>query len=163
MNILLVEDDASIVSALTDLLHSEGFSVQACATQDAACEALARTTFDIALLDVTLPQGNGFAVCAAAREAAPEMPVIFLTASDDEYSTVAGLDMGAVDYIAKPFRARELVSRIRSALRRAHPAESALLVGGRSRRSCIRGCDQGGQRTLSLCSRIPLAALLLPA
>ena len=114
MNILLVEDDASIVSALTDLLHSEGFSVQACATQDAACEALARTTFDIALLDVTLPQGNGFAVCAAAREAAPEMPVIFLTASD---------------YIAKPFRARELVSRIRSALRRAHPAESALLVG----------------------------------
>ena len=129
MNILLVEDDASIVSALTDLLHSEGFSVQACATQDAACEALARTTFDIALLDVTLPQGNGFAVCAAAREAAPEMPVIFLTASDDEYSTVAGLDMGAVDYIAKPFRARELVSRIRSALRRAHPAESALLVG----------------------------------
>ena len=118
MNILLVEDDASIVSALTDLLHSEGFSVQACATQDAACEALARTTFDIALL----------AVCAAAREAAPETPVIFLTASDDEYSTVAGLDMGAVDYIAKPFRARELVSRIRSALRRAHPAESALLV-----------------------------------
>ena len=105
MNILLVEDDASIVSALTDLLHSEGFSVQACATQDAACEALARATFDIALLDVTL------------------------TASDDEYSTVAGLDMGAVDYIAKPFRARELVSRIRSALRRAHPAESALLVG----------------------------------
>ena len=100
MNILLVEDDALIVSALTDLLHSEGFSVQACATQDAACEALARTTFDIALLDVTLPQGNGFAVCAAAREAAPEMPVIFLTASDDEYSTVAGLDMGAVDYIA---------------------------------------------------------------
>lgn len=94
MNILLVEDDASIVSALTDLLHSEGFSVQACATQDAACEALARTTFDIALLDVTLPQGNGFAVCAAAREAAPEMPVIFLTASDDEYSTVTGLDMG---------------------------------------------------------------------
>ena len=124
MNILLVEDDVSIVSALTDLLHSEGFSVQACATQDAACEALARATFDIALLDVTLPQGNGFAVCAAAREAAPEMPVIFLTASDDEYSTVAGLDMGAVDYIAKPFRARELVSRIRSALRRAHPAEA---------------------------------------
>ena len=56
MNILLVEDDASVVSALTDLLHSEGFSVQACATQDAACEALARTTFDIALLDVMLPQ-----------------------------------------------------------------------------------------------------------
>ena len=70
-----------------------------CATQDGACAALAADDFDIALLDVTLAQGNGFAVCAAARETAPEMPVIFLTASDDEYSTVAGLDMGAVDYI----------------------------------------------------------------
>lgn len=163
MNILLVEDDASIVSALTDLLHSEGFSVQACATQDAACEALARTTFDIALLDVTLPQGNGFAVCAAAREAAPEMPVIFLTASDDEYSTVAGLDMGAVDYIAKPFRARELVSRIRSALRRAHPAESALLVGDVRVDPASGAVTKAGKELLSLCSRIPLAALLLSA
>lgn len=129
MHILLVEDDASIVSALTDLLESEGFAVRACSTQDAACAALAEQAFDIALLDITLSQGNGFAVCAAAREAAPDMPVIFLTASDDEYSTVAGLDMGAVDYIAKPFRARELVSRIRSALRRNAPAESILMAG----------------------------------
>lgn len=129
MHILLVEDDASIVSALTDLLESEGFAVRPCSTQDAACTALAEQTFDIALLDITLSQGNGFAVCAAAREAAPDMPVIFLTASDDEYSTVAGLDMGAVDYIAKPFRARELVSRIRSALRRNAPAESVLTAG----------------------------------
>lgn len=87
------------------------------------------TTSDIALLDVTLAQGNGFAVCAAAREAAPEMPVIFLTASDDEYSTVAGLDMGAVDYIAKPFRARELISRIRGALRRTSSASNVLSAG----------------------------------
>ncbi len=129
MHILLVEDDASIVSALTDLLEGEGFTVRSCATQDAACAALTEQTFAIALLDITLSQGNGFAVCAAAREVAPDMPVIFLTASDDEYSTVAGLDMGAVDYIAKPFRARELVSRIRSALRRNGPVESALMVG----------------------------------
>ena len=86
-------------------------------------------SFDIALLDVTLAQGNGFAVCAAAREVAPDMPVIFLTASDDEYSTVAGLDMGAVDYIAKPFRARELVSRMRGALRRTSPADNVLTMG----------------------------------
>jgi len=90
---------------------------------------LATDDFDIALLDVTLAQGNGFAVCAAAREAAPEMPVIFLTASDDEYSTVAGLDMGAVDYIAKPFRARELISRIRGALRRTAPTSNVLTAG----------------------------------
>lgn len=99
------------------------------ATQDGACARLAAESFDIALLDVTLAQGNGFAVCAAAREVAPDMPVIFLTASDDEYSTVAGLDMGAVDYIAKPFRARELVSRMRGALRRTSPADNVLTMG----------------------------------
>ena len=129
MRVLLVEDDHAIVRALTDLLEGEGFTESSCATQDGACAALAAEDFDIALLDVTLAQGNGFAVCAAAREAAPEMPVIFLTASDDEYSTVAGLDMGAVDYIAKPFRARELVSRICGALRRTTPAANVLTVG----------------------------------
>lgn len=129
MRVLVVEDDHAIVAALSALLADEGFEVRSVATQDGACQLLARETFDIALLDVTLAQGNGFAVCAAAREAAPNMPVIFLTASDDEYSTVAGLDMGAVDYIAKPFRARELVSRIRGALRRVSSADNVLTVG----------------------------------
>lgn len=129
MKALLVEDDPAIVAALADLLESEGFATAAYATQDAACAALQEGAFDIALLDVSLAQGNGFAVCAAAREAAPEMPVIFLTASDDEYSTVAGLDMGAVDYITKPFRPRELMSRIRGALRRANPASNVISVG----------------------------------
>lgn len=129
MNVLLVEDDGAIVRTLSELLADEGFSVVVEATQDGACARLAAEHFDIALLDVTLAQGNGFAVCAAAREVAPDMPVIFLTASDDEYSTVAGLDMGAVDYIAKPFRARELVSRMRGALRRTSPADNVLTVG----------------------------------
>lgn len=129
MRVLLVEDDNAIVSALRDVLKNEGYAVTSFATQNEACEALDRETFAIALLDITLAQGNGFAVCAAAREAAPEMPVIFLTASDDEYSTVAGLDMGAVDYIAKPFRTRELLSRMRVALRKANPAETVLEVG----------------------------------
>ncbi|MDE8702032.1 response regulator transcription factor [Adlercreutzia equolifaciens] len=129
MRVLVVEDDHAIVAALSALLADEGFEVRSVATQDGACQLLAREAFDIALLDVTLAQGNGFAVCAAARETAPDMPVIFLTASDDEYSTVAGLDMGAVDYIAKPFRARELVSRIRGALRRVSPADNLLTAG----------------------------------
>ena len=129
MNVLLVEDDGAIVLTLSELLAYEGLAVVAEATQDGACARLAAEHFDIALLDVTLAQGNGFAVCAAAREVAPDMPVIFLTASDDEYSTVAGLDMGAVDYIAKPFRARELVSRMRGALRRTSPADNVLTVG----------------------------------
>lgn len=129
MRVLLVEDDSAIVRTLSELLADEGFAVTAEATQDGACARLAAERFDIALLDVTLAQGNGFAVCAAAREVAPDMPAIFLTASDDEYSTVAGLDMGAVDYIAKPFRARELVSRMRGALRRTGAAESVLAAG----------------------------------
>lgn len=129
MRVLVVEDDNAIVAALSALLADEGFEVRSVATQDGACQLLARDSFDIALLDVTLAQGNGFAVCAAAREAAPDMPVIFLTASDDEYSTVAGLDMGAVDYIAKPFRARELVSRIRGALRRVSATDNVLAAG----------------------------------
>ena len=129
MRVLLVEDDGAIVRTLSELLADEGFSVVAESTQKGACGRLAAASFDIALLDVTLAQGNGFAVCAAAREVAPDMPVIFLTASDDEYSTVAGLDMGAVDYIAKPFRARELVSRMRGALRRTSPADNVLTMG----------------------------------
>ena len=129
MRILLVEDDKAIVAALGDLLRDEGYDVTCASTQDSALAALEADRFDLALLDVGLPQGNGFAVCAAARSSAPDMPVIFLTASDDEYSTVAGLDMGAVDYIAKPFRARELVSRMRGALRRASPADNVLTVG----------------------------------
>lgn len=129
MRVLLVEDDDAIVQVLSDLLQKEDFEVHAVSTQDGACTALASETFDIALLDVTLAQGNGFAVCAAAREAVPDMPVIFLTASDDEYSTVAGLDMGAVDYISKPFRARELLSRIRAALRKTGAVENTITVG----------------------------------
>ncbi len=128
MRVLLVEDDPDIVGALTALLQTEGYTVATCDTQTHACELLAEQAFDIALLDVTLAQGNGFAVCAAAKQVAPDLPVIFLTASDDEYSTVAGLDMGAVDYISKPFRARELLSRIRVALRRAGQTETALSV-----------------------------------
>lgn len=129
MRILLVEDDSAIVRALCTLLNDEGFSVVSESTQSGALERLEDDRFDIALLDVTLAEGNGFAVCAAARKAAPNMPVIFLTASDDEYSTVAGLDMGAVDYIPKPFRARELVSRIRAAIRQANPTDSLLTAG----------------------------------
>lgn len=129
MRILLVEDDASIVRALSELLRSEGYETAHAARQDDAIDLLKRERFDLALLDVTLAQGTGFAVCAAARDAAPGMPVIFLTASDDEYSTVMGLDMGAVDYVAKPFRVRELLSRIKAALRLTGMASQRLCLG----------------------------------
>ncbi len=129
MNVLVVEDDRAIAEGLRDLLSGEGYEVSVAATQDDALALLNARPFDLALLDVSLPQGNGFSVCVAARTVAPQMPVIFLTASDDEYSTVAGLDMGAADYIAKPFRARELLSRMRAALRRSGSLSSVLRIG----------------------------------
>ena len=129
MRMLLVEDDAAIVASLTDLLRSEGYETASAASQDEAVALLDAERFDLALVDIALAQGNGFAVCAAAKACEPAPAVIFLTASDDEYSTVAGLDMGADDYIAKPFRARELTSRIRSVLRRANASASLLRLG----------------------------------
>ena len=95
MRMLLVEDDAAIVASLTDLLRSEGYETRCADGQDAAVELLRSERFDLALVDVALAQGNGFAVCAAAKACDPAPAVIFLTASDDEFSTVAGLDMGA--------------------------------------------------------------------
>ena len=129
--ILLVEDDKLIVEALSELLASEGHEVDDSPTQDGAV-ALAcapHAGYALALVDVTLAQGNGFAVCAAIKAATPQVPVIFLTASGDELNTVTGLSMGADDYVAKPFRPRELVSRIRSVLRRAGRSQSVLTIG----------------------------------
>lgn len=132
MKLLLVEDDKLLVGALRDLLEGEGYATRNVARQDDALELLAAERFDLMLLDVSLAQGNGFAVMQGARTLAPDMPVIFLTASDDEFSTVAGLDLGAADYIAKPFRARELLSRIRVALRSRGQGIQELAVGNLS-------------------------------
>lgn len=125
--ILLVEDDPSIIRALSSFLTSEHFLVKSVTGQDDAIAALEQTTQDLALVDISLAQGNGFAVCSHAKELG--VPVIFLTASSDEYSVVTGLDMGADDYISKPFRPRELVSRIRSVLRRVGKRQSIITMG----------------------------------
>ena len=125
--ILLVEDDPSIIRALSSFLTSEHFLVKSVTGQDDAIAALEQTAQDLALVDISLAQGNGFAVCSHAKELG--IPVIFLTASSDEYSVVTGLDMGADDYISKPFRPRELVSRIRSVLRRVGKRQSIITMG----------------------------------
>ncbi len=129
-NILLVEDDPSIISSLTEFLQREGFGVTAVKGQREALSLLDTTAdFDLLLLDISLADGNGFAVCAAVK-ANTSLPVIFLTASGDEYSVVTGLDLGADDYIAKPFRPRELISRINSVLRRCGRKSSLLKYQG---------------------------------
>ena len=114
--ILLVEDDKAIVANLTEFLYSEGYAVESVSGQTAALNLLVDEKVDLVLLDVSLAEGNGFATCKAIK-AEYDIPVIFLTASGDEYSTVTGFDLGADDYIPKPFRPRELVSRIKNVLR----------------------------------------------
>lgn len=116
--IFLVEDDKAIAKNLTLLLQSEGFAVRRVSTQQEAAAMLAEGRFDLALVDISLPDGNGFAVCTQIKQV-QDIPVIFLTASGDEASVVTGLNMGANDYVTKPFRPRELVARIRAALRGA--------------------------------------------
>lgn len=126
--ILLVEDDNGIVSNLTEFLSSEGFSVKSASGQTDALAFLREESFDLVLLDVSLSDGNGFAVCSAVKSEY-KIPVIFLTASGDEFSTVTGFDLGADDYISKPFRPRELVSRIRNILRLTGGAGSVVQIG----------------------------------
>lgn len=116
-NILLVEDDKSIILGLMYSLETEGYSVLSATTVSDATRLLSNKHFDLILLDLSLPDGNGYDVCRVAREKA-EIPVIFLTACDDEVNVVMGLEMGADDYITKPFRLRELLSRIKTVLRR---------------------------------------------
>lgn len=126
--LLLVEDDSAIVENLSAVLKGEGFQIQSASGQKEALKLLEQENFDLLLLDVSLKDGNGFAVCSAVK-ASFDLPVIFLTASGDEFSVVTGLELGAEDYISKPFRPRELVSRIRSVLRRCGKTQAVLEIG----------------------------------
>lgn len=129
IKILIVEDDLTMSRALGELLMQEGFDCDRALTQKEAQEKIAENIYDLVLIDLMLPDGNGFAVFSAVK-AKSDAPVIFLTASTDEYSTVTGLDMGADDYIEKPYRPRELISRIRSVLRRTGKAQSIVNLAG---------------------------------
>lgn len=127
--IFLVEDDQAIAKNLILLLRSEGFTVTHAHTRGEALAAITDNSFDLALVDISLPDGNGFTVCTEIK-AARNVPVIFLTASGDESSVVTGLNMGADDYITKPFRPRELIARIGSALRKSGHSGSAFEIRG---------------------------------
>ena len=127
--IFLVEDDDAIARNLTRLLCSEDFVVTRASTQAEAFSILNEEKFELALIDISLPDGNGFTVCTEIKET-QKIPVIFLTASGDEASVVTGLNMGADDYITKPFRPRELVARIRAALRKSGQTPAAFRLFG---------------------------------
>lgn len=122
--ILLVEDDKTIVMGLEYSLQQEGYSVICCYNVKDAQKAVREQPFDLALLDLSLPDGSGYDICRLIRSGG-DTPVVFLTARDEEVNVVMGLDMGADDYVTKPFRVRELISRIRGALRRAEKTDES--------------------------------------
>ncbi len=116
-SILLVEDDERISEPLVRVLVAEGFDVTHVETGGAAIEAIERNAPELLLLDLTLPDIDGLDVCRRARAAAPELPIIMLTARAEEMDVIVGLNAGADDYVPKPFRLAELVARIRARLR----------------------------------------------
>ena len=117
MKILLVEDDTALRGALEELLTREGYEVIKASNVRSAVEAM-NPEIDLAMLDVGLPDGDGVSLCRQWRNEGKEIPILVLTAKDEELDVVRGLDAGGNDYVTKPFRMQELLSRIRALLRR---------------------------------------------
>jgi DNA-binding response OmpR family regulator len=120
--ILLVDDEAAIVAAVRERLEREGFAVAAVPSGEAALNDLAAAAFDLVLLDIGLPGIDGFETLRRMRAAGYDAPVIVLTARGDEIDRVVGLELGADDYMVKPFSVRELAARVRALLRRTNEA-----------------------------------------
>lgn len=125
--ILIVEDDADIVENLSILLQDEGYSVCDASTMEQTLNTLRTANIDLVLLDITLPDGNGYSVCTAVKRQT-NAPVVFLTAMADESSIVTGFQLGADDYITKPFKPMELICRVRNALRKSGKIPSVYQV-----------------------------------
>lgn len=116
--ILLLEDDLSLVNGLSFALKKQGFALDTARTIGEATVLWADEKYDLLILDVSLPDGSGFEICKEVRKSS-KVPIIFLTASDEEINVIMGLDMGGDDYITKPFKLGVLLSRINALLRRA--------------------------------------------
>ena len=128
LKLLMVEDSPMIIRGLQYTLEQAGYEVVVCMSKRMADDRLMKMKFDIAILDVNLPDGSGFDLCKQLKEQT-DIPVIFLTARDEESDVVMGLELGADDYILKPFRNRELISRIETVLRRSGKTKKVLKVG----------------------------------
>ena len=135
MQILIVEDDKTIAAGLEYSLQQEQYKTVLCYTVAEAAAAIHNgglEQFSLCLFDLSLPDGSGYELCRLVKEKSDDVPVIFLTAVDEEVNIVMGLDMGADDYITKPFRIRELISRIKSVMRRyqkQHPQKNVIDIG----------------------------------
>lgn len=122
--ILIIEDEVSFSEALSFLLEKEGFETSVAETGKAGIEAFNKEAFDLVLLDLMIPEISGIDVCRTIRTNS-QIPIIMLTAKDSEVDKVVGLELGADDYVTKPYSARELVARIKAVLRRGVPEDSA--------------------------------------
>ncbi len=118
MDILIIEDDISILRGLKDNLTFEGYQVHACADGQEGLDTALKNHVDLLLLDIMLPGLNGYEICRKLKKEKPDLPIIMITARGSELDTVAGLDIGADDYISKPFSIPELLARVRALLRR---------------------------------------------
>lgn len=117
--IFLLEDDAYLRDGLSEMLSGQGYAVKATETISQARGIIASGVFDLIILDVMLPDGSGLDLCASLRASGVTSPILFLTACDDEINIVKGLDSGADDYVTKPFKLLELMSRVRALIRRS--------------------------------------------
>ena len=129
--ILLLEDDISLIDGLKYSLEKNGFETDIVNTVSQAQTALSgNSMYDLLLLDVTLPDGTGFEICEYVREYDSGVPIIFLTAADEEMNVIRGLDIGGDDYITKPFKLGELISRINALLRRTNMKTGKNMISG---------------------------------
>ncbi|MCQ2485655.1 MAG: response regulator transcription factor [Clostridia bacterium] len=138
--ILLLEDDLSLSDGLTFALKKQGYDVSAKRTVAEAKSAWNGSVFDLLILDVSLPDGSGFDFCKSVRQSS-DVPVIFLTASDEETSVIMGLDIGGDDYVTKPFKLGILMSRVAALLRRANntPVDNTVLESNGIRIDFLQG------------------------
>lgn len=149
--ILLVEDNDAVAMGLRYALEREGFTVCRAATASEAREQALGTAFQLAILDVRLPDGSGFDLCQEFRTSGVVQPILILTARDETVDKVVGLELGADDYVTKPFELQELLARIRSLLRRSHGnlargARSRVNIGDLSMDLSSQQVRRGGQR-----------------
>ncbi|HEY3834963.1 MAG TPA: response regulator transcription factor, partial [Bryobacteraceae bacterium] len=145
--ILIVEDEESILRALKDTFHSNGYEVLAATDGEEGQRLALDAQVDIVLLDIMLPKVNGFEICRAIRAAGVDVPIIMLTAKGQEEDVVLGLNLGADDYVVKPFKMRELVARVNAFLRRrSGPPEDIIRFGGHqldlTAHKLFRGADE---------------------
>jgi DNA-binding response OmpR family regulator len=148
--ILIVEDEPSIALALDDDLRREGYATEVVADGGTASRRALSREFDLILLDVMLPVQDGFEVCRQIRSARIETPIILLTAKSQEAEKVLGLELGADDYVTKPYSARELRARVKAHLRRVSSADAEVLRFGDAELDLVRCELRRGGRVIDL-------------